>query len=120
MVRLVLADLDARLSSRGLQILAFPCNQFGAQEPGSDSEIQEFAASKSATFPVFAKLDVNGAGADPLFVYLKEQKGELLGADIKWNFGKFLVDGGSGLVVERYAPTTSPLAIEPDILRLLE
>lgn len=112
-------DLDTRLRPRGLQILGFPCNQFGAQESGTDAEIQDFAASKEAAFPVLAKIDVNGPSADPLFVFLKEQKGELLGADIKWNFAKFLVDGKTGQVVERYAPTTSPKAIEPDILRLL-
>ena len=112
-------DLDQRLRPRGLQILGFPCNQFGGQEPGSNADIQKFATDKNATFPIFAKIDVNGPAADPVYMWLKEQQGEVLGSDIKWNFAKFLVDGKTGNVVQRYAPTTSPKAIEQDILRLL-
>jgi len=95
-------------------VLAFPCNQFGGQEPGSAQEILDFVAKYEVTFPIFEKIDVNGFNAHPLFKYLKEQKGELLGNDIKWNFAKFLV-GRDGTVLSRYAPTSSPNSIEGDI-----
>ena len=99
----------------GFSVLAFPCNQFGAQEPGSDSEIQGFCQTNyNVTFPVFSKIDVNGPKADPLYVWLKSKKGGMLGSAIKWNFTKFLVDR-HGLVVERYAPTTTPDSIAKDI-----
>lgn len=118
-----LAALYDKYSSKGLEILAFPCNQFGGQEPGSNSEIQAFAKGKGAKFPVFGKIDVNGPEQDPLYEFLKQEQsggffGQLLGSDIKWNFAKFLVDG-SGSVVGRYGPTDSPLSIEGDIVKLL-
>ncbi|KAH9775624.1 putative phospholipid hydroperoxide glutathione peroxidase 6 [Citrus sinensis] len=104
----------------GLEILAFPCNQFGAQEPGDNEQIQEFACTRfKAEFPIFDKVDVNGDNAAPLYKHLKSSKGGLFGDSIKWNFSKFLVDK-EGNVVERYAPTTSPLSIEKDIKKLLE
>lgn len=99
-------------------VLAFPCNQFGAQEPGSPDEIRAFADNYGATFPIFAKVDVNGFNAHPAWVHLKKKKGEMLGSDIKWNFAKFLVDP-AGKVVKRYGPQQSPASIEADILRLL-
>jgi len=95
-------------------VLAFPCNQFGGQEPGSAQEILDFVAKYGATFPMFEKIDVNGPNTHPLFKYLKAQKGELLGSDIKWNFAKFLI-GRDGNVIQRYAPTSNPDSIEPDI-----
>jgi glutathione peroxidase len=90
-------------------VLGFPCNQFGAQEPGSEAEILEFATSKfNVTFPMFHKIEVNGDGAAPLYKWLKgEQPGGSDSAEITWNFEKFLVDG-AGNVVERFAPTTTP------------
>ncbi|MFA6608261.1 MAG: glutathione peroxidase, partial [Sphingomonas sp.] len=98
----------------------FPCNQFGAQEPGDAAEIANFCSlTYDVTFPVFAKIDVNGANADPLFVALKKQAPGFLGTEgIKWNFTKFLV-GKDGQVVERYAPTTKPEDIAADIEKLL-
>ena len=113
-----------KYKSKNFEVLAFPCNQFGAQEPGSNAEIKAFAAKYGATFPMMSKIEVNGDNADPLFKWLKEAKKEAglaaaMGNDIKWNFGKFLVDG-DGKVVQRYVPTTSPLQIEPDIKPLLK
>ncbi|PAN42069.1 hypothetical protein PAHAL_8G124800 [Panicum hallii] len=105
--------------TKGLEILAFPCNQFAGQEPGSNEDIQETVCTRfKAEFPIFDKINVNGKDAGPLFKYLKSQKGGFLGDGIKWNFTKFLVDK-DGKVVERYAPTTSPLKLENDILKLL-
>ena len=98
-------------------MLGFPCNQFGAQEPGTDDEILEFATSKyDVTFPMFHKIDVNGDSACELFTWLKSQQGD--GADIVWNFEKFLVDG-DGNVVKRYGPQVTPADIAPDIAALL-
>lgn len=90
-------------------MLGFPCNQFGAQEPGSDAEILEFATSKyDVTFPMFSKIEVNGDGAAPLYKWLKsERPGDGASAEITWNFEKFLVDG-SGNVLERFSPITTP------------
>lgn len=101
-------------------MLAFPCNQFGAQEPGNADEIASFCRlTHDVTFPIFAKIDVNGGDAAPLFRHLKSAARGVLGSEaIKWNFTKFLVDR-DGRVVERYAPTTAPEAIEQDIERLL-
>nr|BBB37584.1 glutathione peroxidase [Chattonella marina var. antiqua] len=113
-----LPQLYEKYGEEGLEILAFPCNQFGAQEPGSNAEIQKFAKARGAEFPVFSKIDVNGDAEHPLYTYLKSEKGELGGNDIKWNFSKFLVDA-EGKPTGRYAPTTSPLAIEDDIKKLL-
>ncbi|CAO2141515.1 unnamed protein product [Urochloa humidicola] len=105
---------------KGLEILAFPCNQFAGQEPGSNEDIQETVCTRfKAEFPIFDKINVNGKDAAPLFKYLKSQKGGFLGDGIKWNFTKFLVDK-DGKVVGRYAPTTSPLKIENDIQMLLD
>lgn len=103
-----------RYRSEGFEVLAFPCNQFGGQEPGSATEILNFVKGYGVTFPIFEKVDVNGPNTHPLFKYLKSQKGELLGNDIKWNFGKFLI-GRDGTVLSRYAPTSSPESIAPDI-----
>ncbi|XP_038989663.1 probable phospholipid hydroperoxide glutathione peroxidase [Phoenix dactylifera] len=112
--------LYEKYKDRGFEILAFPCNQFGGQEPGSNEEIQEVACTMfKAEFPIFDKVEVNGKHAAPLYKYLKSQKGGFLGDSIKWNFTKFLVDK-NGRVVERYAPTTSPLKIEKDIQKLVE
>ncbi|MDG5487344.1 glutathione peroxidase [Sphingomonas sp. BGYR3] len=108
------------LQDRGLVVLGFPCNQFGAQEPGDAAEIASFCSlTYDVTFPVFAKIDVNGDDAAPLFRHLKAEAPGVLGSQaIKWNFTKFLVDR-AGNVVERYAPTTAPDAIRADIERLL-
>lgn len=114
-----LQKLYDKYRDRGLEILDFPCNQFGHQAPGSEEEIQEFCTLKyNTTFPLFAKIDVNGKEAEPLFSFLKNQKGGIFGNDIKWNFTKFLVSR-DGTVVERYAPMTTPEKIEKDILKLL-
>ena len=105
---------------QGLVVLGFPCNQFGQQEPDSEADIHTFCRDNyQLTFPLFAKVDVNGAGAHPLFVFLKAQKPGLLGSgSIKWNFTKFLVDR-SGRVVARFGSTTTPEALEPHVARLL-
>ncbi len=105
---------------QGLEILAFPCNQFGKQESGSNEEIQEFCQiNYGLTFPVMGKINVNGKEADPLYKYLKSEKGGgLLGKNIKWNFTKFLVDR-EGNVVERFAPTVKPLDMKGNIEEVL-
>ncbi|WP_105201595.1 MULTISPECIES: glutathione peroxidase [unclassified Pseudoalteromonas] len=115
-----LNDLYKDLQAKGLVVLGFPCNQFGEQEPGSDSEISEFCElNYGVSFPIMSKIDVNGAGAHPLFDYLKAQAPGLLGTKkIKWNFTKFLVDQ-NGKVLKRYAPLTKPEAIRADIEALL-
>jgi len=104
----------------GLAVLGFPCNQFGAQEPGDEAQIASFCSlTYDVTFPMFAKIEVNGDDADPLYAFLKKAKPGLLGSEaIKWNFTKFLVDR-TGAVVRRYAPTDTPEAIEKDIAALL-
>lgn len=114
-----LQKLYDKYKDNGLEILDFPCNQFGHQAPGTEAEIQEFCTLKyKTTFPLFAKVDVNGKDAEPLFTYLKKAKGGFMGDDIKWNFTKFLVSR-DGEVIERYAPVTKPEKIEDDILKLL-
>ena len=115
-----LETLHRKYRDRGFAVLAFPCNQFGAQEPGDAEEIASFCRlTYDVTFPVYAKIDVNGADAAPLFRHLKKEAKGVLGSEaIKWNFTKFLVDR-SGNVVERYAPTTTPEAIGKDVERLL-
>jgi glutathione peroxidase len=115
-----LEALYEKLHARGLEVLGFPCNQFGAQEPGSEDEIAQFCElTYGVKFPLFAKIDVNGDGAAPLYQYLKKTKPGLLGSEaIKWNFTKFLVDR-KGNVVERYAPNVEPQAIAGDIEKLL-
>ena len=107
-------------AARGFAVLGFPCNQFGKQEPGSEAEIAEFCAREySVTFPMFAKIEVNGDNAHPLYQFLKRQRPGLMGLEsIKWNFTKFLVDR-EGKVVTRYAPTTRPEALIAAILSLL-
>ncbi len=104
----------------GLVVLGFPCNQFGAQEPGSADEIGAFCqVNYGVTFPMFGKIDVNGAGAHPLYQFLKREKAGILGTrDIKWNFTKFLVDR-DGKVAGRFAPTTKPKDIEQAIAKVL-
>jgi glutathione peroxidase len=115
-----LEALHRKYGAAGLCILGFPCNQFGAQEPGSSEEIQQFCSlSYDVTFPLFAKVDVNGANAYPLYRWLKTQAKGLLGTEsIKWNFTKFLLDR-RGNVVDRFASATTPDQIEPEIQRLL-
>jgi glutathione peroxidase len=107
-------------AAEGLAVLGFPCNQFGAQEPGDAKEIASFCSlTYDVSFPMFAKVDVNGPKAHPLYAYLtKARRGVLGTTGIKWNFTKFLVDR-KGNVVKRYAPTVKPEAIEADIKRLL-
>jgi glutathione peroxidase len=114
-----LEALHQKLNPRGFSVLGFPCNQFGSQEPGDARQIEQFCASNYAiTFPMFAKIDVNGGNAHPLYQYLKNQKSGLLGSSIKWNFTKFLVDR-SGNVVARHAPTASPEGMTKQIEALL-
>ena len=114
-----LEALHRELSPRGFSVLGFPCNQFGSQEPGDARQIEQFCAGNYAvTFPIFAKIDVNGSGAHPLFQFLKREKSGLLGASIKWNFTKFLVDR-SGKVVARHAPTARPESLTREIEGLL-
>ena len=104
---------------RGLVVLGFPCDQFGHQEPGDEAQIQEFCKVRfGVTFPLFAKVDVNGSGAHPLYKWLRSQQSGLLGDKIKWNFTKFLLDR-EGNVVKRYASTTKPEKITDDIEKLL-
>ena len=115
-----LEALYEKLHDRGLEILGFPCNQFGSQEPGNEEQIESFCeVNYGVTFPLFAKIDVNGKSAAPLYQYLKEAKPGLLGSEaIKWNFTKFLVDR-EGNVVERYAPNVEPANLAGDITKLL-
>jgi len=114
-----LQELYAKYHDRGLEVLGFPCDQFGHQEPGSDAEIQSFCElNYGVTFPIFSKIEVNGTGAHPLYKFLKDEKSGLLGDSIKWNFTKFLVDK-QGSVVERFAPQTTPERISAEIEREL-
>ena len=114
-----LEELYEALSPRGFSVLGFPCNQFGAQEPGDATQIAQFCEREYAvTFPMFAKIDVNGASAHPLYDYLKREKSGLLGSSIKWNFTKFLVNR-AGKVVARHAPTVRPEGLKKDIEALL-
>ncbi|WP_268992438.1 glutathione peroxidase [Sphingomonas sp. Leaf21] len=115
-----LEALHRRYEGRGLTVIGFPCNQFGGQEPGDADEIANFCTlTYDVTFPVMAKVDVNGDDADPLFRWLKAEAPGLLGTRaIKWNFTKFLVDR-AGQVVGRYAPTTKPEDLANDIEGLL-
>jgi glutathione peroxidase len=115
-----LEELYEKYRDRGLEILGFPCNQFGKQDPGSNEEITEFCQlNYGVSFPMFGKIEVNGRGADPLYQHLKREAPGALGTrGIKWNFTKFLVDS-SGRVVKRFGPTTTPAQIEPEIEALL-
>jgi glutathione peroxidase len=114
-----LEALHQDLAPRGFAVLGFPCNQFGGQEPGDAAAIAQFCAGNyGITFPMFAKVDVNGDNAHPLFKYLKNQRAGLLGPSIKWNFTKFLVDR-LGKVVARHAPTARPESLTREIEVLL-
>lgn len=104
---------DEFAESKGLRILAFPCNQFGGQEPGTNEEIKKFAEGYGVKFDMFAKLDVNKGNAHPLWEYLKNKQGGTLGNFIKWNFSKFIVDK-NGQPVKRYAPNVEPFSMKPD------
>jgi glutathione peroxidase len=115
-----LEGLYRRLHERGFVVLGFPCDQFGHQEPGDEAEIARFCSTTyDVTFPLFAKVEVNGEGTHPLYRYLKHEAKGLLGSEaIKWNFTKFLVDR-EGNVVRRYAPTDTPESIGKDIEAML-
>lgn len=115
-----LEALQRTYHAQGFNVLGFPCDQFGHQEPGNELEIRNFCTlTYDVSFPMFAKIDVNGSDAHPLYQWLKKEKPGLLGiGSIKWNFTKFLVNR-EGEVVRRYAPTVAPDAIEKDILALL-
>ena len=115
-----LEELQKKYSEKNFSVLAFPCNQFGNQEPGSNEEIQEFCSINFQTsFPVMGKIDVNGKNAEPLYDFLKSEKKGLLGSKaIKWNFTKFLVNK-DGEVIKRYSPNTEPKDIAQDIEDLL-
>jgi glutathione peroxidase len=109
-----------KLSPQGFEVLGFPCNQFGAQEPGDEAEIKSFCSLKyDVTFPMFAKIDVNGADTAPLYDFLKKEEPGILGTEmIKWNFTKFLVSK-SGKVIRRYGPNVTPESLEADIVSAL-
>jgi glutathione peroxidase len=115
-----LEQLYRNLQHRGVVVLGFPCDQFGHQEPGDEADIRNFCALKyEVSFPMFAKIDVNGPRSHPLYQVLKHEAKGLLGSEaIKWNFTKFLV-APSGAVLKRYAPATTPAAIEKDVLALM-
>ena len=115
-----LEEIYKRIGNEKFEILAFPCDQFGNQEPGTSDEIKNFCEiNYGVTFPLFEKIDVNGENAHPLFKFLTEEKKGIFGEAIKWNFTKFLIDS-LGQVVHRYAPTTAPLKMEKDIIELIE
>ncbi len=113
-------ELYQKYRDQGLVVLGFPCNQFGAQEPGDDSEIQSFCKlTYDVDFPVMAKIDVNGVNTDPLYTWLKKSAPGILGTEmIKWNFTKFLI-GRDGKVIDRYAPQVEPKSIASDIEKAL-
>ncbi|KAJ7977440.1 Glutathione peroxidase [Quillaja saponaria] len=114
-----LTELYNRYKDKGLEILAFPCNQFLKQEPGTSQEAEEFACTRyKAEYPIFQKIRVNGSDAAPIYKFLKASKTGFLGSRIKWNFTKFLVDKNGSAIV-RYGSTTTPLAIEADIKKAL-
>jgi glutathione peroxidase len=115
-----LEALYRKHKAQGFAVLGFPCNQFGAQEPGNEADIQSFCSlTYDVSFPLFAKVDVNGADAHPLYRHIKHERPGLLGTEaIKWNFTKFLIDR-NGQVLKRYAPTDRPVDLEADIGALL-
>ena len=114
-----LEDLYEKYHEKGFEILDFPCNQFANQAPGTEEEIASFCSVKfGVTFPQFAKIKVNGDGEEPLYTWLKSQKGGVLGSKIKWNFTKFLIDR-EGNVIERFAPTVTPEKIDGEVEKLL-
>ena len=114
-----LEELQSTYADRGFSVVGFPCNQFGGQEPGTEEEIGEFCQKNyGVSFPMFAKVDVNGDDEHPLWGWLKSEKGGLLGDRIKWNFTKFLV-GRDGAVIERFSPQTDPAGLATDIEKAL-
>jgi len=114
-----LEQLHQKYADEGLVVLGFPCNQFGSQDPGSNAEIGAFCQKNyGVTFPMFEKIDVNGDDAHPLYQWLREEKGGVLGDAIKWNFTKFLI-GRDGTVIKRYGSTTKPEKIAADIEKAL-
>ena len=115
-----LEEVYEKYKDKGLEVLGFPCNQFGKQDPGNNDEIMEFCQlNYGVSFPMFGKIEVNGANADPLFKHLKKAAPGALGTEgIKWNFTKFLIDS-SGTVIRRYAPKDAPKVIARDIEKLL-
>jgi glutathione peroxidase len=114
-----LEALFRKYKDRGVTVLGFPCNQFGGQEPGTEAEIHHFCSTQyNVTFPLFAKIDVNGKHADPLYVWLKSKAKGILGTEaIKWNFTKFLVDR-EGTVIDRYGSNVTPAELDPILARL--
>jgi glutathione peroxidase len=116
-----LQELHDRYHAKGFSVLGFPCNQFGAQEPGDEQEIEKFCSlTYNVKFPMFAKVEVNGASAHPLFQHLKSSEPGVFGTEaIKWNFTKFLVDP-EGKVLRRFAPTTKPEDLGPEIEKVLK
>jgi glutathione peroxidase len=115
-----LQELYTKHSDKGFVVLAFPCNQFGNQEPGTNDQIKQFVKNEfGITFPVFDKLEVNGPNAHPLFLYLRSQLTGVLGTSVKWNFTKFLCDR-KGKPIKRYSPPSKPLSFEEDIVQLLQ
>ncbi|HWJ81226.1 MAG TPA: glutathione peroxidase [Nocardioides sp.] len=114
-----LQQLYDKYADQGLVVLGFPCDQFGHQEPGDETEIAQFCSRNyGVSFPMFAKIEVNGDGTHPVYQWLKSEQGGLFGGSIKWNFTKFLV-GRDGAVLERYAPTTAPEKLAGDIEKAL-
>lgn len=114
-----LEELYQKYRDQGLVVLGFPCNQFGNQEPGSADDIQEFCSlNYGVSFPMFAKVEVNGKNTHPIFAYLKGKLGGLLGSRIKWNFTKFVIDK-NGQAVKRFAPTAKPAEMEPFLKSIL-
>ncbi len=110
-----LEALQNAYADKGFAVLGFPCDQFGRQEPGDAAEIATFCSTKyDVSFPMFAKVEVNGGNAHPLWAWLKSEKGGFLNSAIKWNFTKFLV-GRDGTVLERFPPTTKPTSLTPKI-----
>ena len=115
-----LEELYKTYKDKGLEILGFPCNQFGNQDPGSNTEINNFCSlNYGVTFNMFEKIDVNGENAHPLYKFLRSKTKGFLNRDIKWNFTKFLIDS-EGKVIKRYSPTTPPMKIKNDIENLLK
>ncbi len=114
-----LEHLYEKYKAQGFEILDFPCNQFGGQAPGTEEEIADFCQSRyGVTFRLFKKIEVNGKNEEPLYTYLKSQKGGIMGDKIKWNFTKFLIDR-DGNVVDRFAPTVTPDKIDESVSKLL-
>lgn len=116
-----LQELYSKYSDKDFEILAFPCNQFGAQEPGSNEEIKKFCdINFNVSFKIFDKINVNGSSASPLFKHLKNEAKGVMGSEaIKWNFTKFLIDN-NGRVIKRYSPQTTPDKINKDLSKILD